>query len=213
MTIIRLVLVDDHRVITDGLTALLSLHDDLEVVGTASGGRAAVTLCADLKPDVVLMDLSMPDMDGVAATRGIARVSTDTRVIALTAIFDEQLISDALAAGASGYLLKSIAGADLAESIRAVARGRAALSLEALPGVAAANKTAATNGHLTPRELDVLKCLSIGASNKQIAINLGLSSGTIRGHVSNILAKLNVENRTAAANYAIRHGLITVQDT
>lgn len=204
--VIRVLLADDHRVITDGLTAVLSLHDDLTIVGTASGGRAAVTLCAELQPDVVLMDLSMPDMDGVEATRTIVAGNSHTRIIALTGFFDEQLVGEVLAAGASGYLLKSISGADLARAIRDVVGGRAALAVEALPGIASAKKTTRTNAQLTAREIDVLERISLGESNKEIAQHLGLSPGTVRGHVSNILAKLGVQNRTAAARYANRNG-------
>ncbi len=206
---IGVLLVDDHRVITDGLTALLKRNDDMSIVGAASGGREAVTLAAELQPDVILMDLSMPDMDGVEAIRAITAGNGHARIIALTGFFDEQLVADALAAGASGYLLKSIRGADLADAIRDVFRGRAALALEALPGIALAKRTTEINGRLTAREIDVLDRLYLGESNKQIALNLGLSPGTVRGHVSHILAKLGVNNRTAAVHQAIRFGLVS----
>jgi DNA-binding NarL/FixJ family response regulator len=206
---IRVALVDDHAVITDGLTTMLSLVDDLEVVGSTNRGSEASQLCTEVEPDVVVMDLSMPDVDGVEATRSILRDHPDIRVIALTGFLDEKHVSDVLEAGASGYLLKSTTGAELAEAIRSVANGRATLSLEALPHLHAAKEPIGPDAHLTPREHEVLELLCRGETNKQIAAGLALSPGTVRVHVSSILAKLGVENRTAAAHYAVRRGLVS----
>ncbi|MDH3752718.1 MAG: response regulator transcription factor [Acidimicrobiia bacterium] len=205
---IRVALVDDHTVVTDGLRTLLSEFDDIEVVGSARDGAAAVELCASHSPDVVLMDLSMPGMDGVEATQHVIADKPDLCVIALTAFLDERLVRDVLAAGASGYLMKSASGADLVDAIRSAANGRASLSLEVLRHVRR-GVDSGEDHHLTPRELDVLQRLASGASNKTIARSLSLSPGTVRVHVSSILAKLGVENRTAAALYALRHNLVT----
>lgn len=201
---IRVIVVDDHAVITDGLSNLLSLHPDIDVVGTANSGGSAVALCTDLRPDVVLMDMSMPDMTGAESTRRILAELPTTHVIILTSFVDREMVHDAVAAGASGYLLKSIGSADLAQAIRSAANGQATLSAEALSHLTTAGPSEPT---LTGRELDVLRGLSEGRTNKQIAAELSLSPGTVRVHVSNILAKLGVANRTAAARYALRHGL------
>jgi DNA-binding NarL/FixJ family response regulator len=203
--VIRVVVVDDHAVITDGLSNLLALQPDIEVVGTANDGGSAVAFCSDLQPDVVLMDMSMPDMTGVEATRRIRSEIPTTQVIILTSFVDRKMVNDAVAAGASGYLLKSIGSADLAQAIRSAAQGQATLSAEALSHLTADRSSEST---LTKRELDVLRGMSQGRTNKQIAADLFLSPGTVRVHVSNILAKLGVENRTAAASHALSHGLL-----
>jgi NarL family two-component system response regulator LiaR len=201
---VRVVIVDDHAVITDGLSNLLTLHPGIEVVGTANAGGSAVAVCGDLRPDVVLMDMSMPGMNGAEATQRILSEIPTARVIILTSFVDRRMVNDAMAAGASGYLLKSIGGTDLAQAIRSAAQGRATLSVEALAHLTTNGPSEST---LTERELDVLRGLSDGKTNKQIAADLSLSPGTIRVHVSKILAKLGVENRTAAARYALHHGL------
>ncbi len=201
---IRVILVDDHTVITDGLSNLLALQPDIDVVGAANGGGSAVALCRDLQPDIVLMDMSMPDMNGAEATRLILSAVPTARVIILTSFVDRKMVNDALAAGASGYLLKSIGSTDLAQAIRSAALGQATLSSEALKYLAG---TESPEPNLTDRELQVLRALSEGWTNKQIAVDMSLSPGTVRVHVSNILAKLDVENRTAAAHYALSNGL------
>lgn len=206
---IRVVVVDDHAVITDGVSSLLTLQPDIEVVGTAEGGRAAIALCADLQPDVVLMDVSMPDVSGIEATRQILSRNPSTRIVILTSYVDEGMVRDAVSAGATGYLLKSISSSELAQAVRSAAQGQATLSGEALAELA---RTDSSKPELTPRELEVLRGLSEGRTNKQIAADLSLSPGTIRVHVSNILAKLGVGNRTAAAHYALRHGLVGTVD-
>lgn len=206
-TPIRLVLVDDHAVVTEGVSMLLARFSDLEVVGTASGGVEAVGLVDATLPDVILMDLSMPDVDGVEATRRIIAAHPEARILALTAFIDHRLVNEAIAAGAAGYLLKSVSGDELAAAIRTVASGASILSPDALSFVVADGREV---GHdLTPRERDVLDWVVRGLANKQIASELGLSPGTVRIHVSNILTKLNVENRTAAAHVARDAGLVS----
>lgn len=205
---IRVLLVDDHAVVTEGLTMLLAGFDDLDVAGTASGGHEAVERYRELRPDVVLMDLSMPDVDGVEATLQIVRLDPEARVLALTAFVEGTLVTDALSAGASGYLLKNASGDDLHDAIRTVADGRSILSDEALRVLMAPTGGDAPGHDLTPRELDVLAHVALGLSNKQIAGELGLQQGTVRIHVSNILAKLRADNRTAAAHIARTHRLV-----
>ena len=206
---IRVMVVDDHAVITDGVSSLLALQPDIEVVGAAVGGRVAVALCADLQPDVVLMDMSMPDMSGIEATRQIRSRHPSIRIVILTSYVDEAMVRDAVSAGATGYLLKSVSGAKLVQAIRSAAQDQATLSSEALVHLAVAGSS---QPELTARELDVLRGLSQGRTNKQIAAGLSLSPGTVRVHVSSILAKLGVENRTAAADFAHRNGLVATDD-
>lgn len=206
-TRIRLVLVDDHAVVTEGLSMLLARFSDLEIVGTASRGADAVGLVDATQPDVVLMDLSMPDVDGVEATRRVMAAHPSARILALTAFVDHRLVTAAMAAGAAGYLLKSVSGDELAAAIRTVASGASILSPDAITFVVGPQNEVGDD--LTPRERDVLDQVALGLSNKQIARELGLSPGTVRIHVSNILAKLRVENRTAAATVARNAGLVT----
>jgi len=207
-TPIRLILVDDHAVVTEGISILLARFSDLEIVGTASRGADALGLVDATHPDVVLMDLSMPDVDGVEATRRVIAAHPHARILALTAFIDHRLVNEAMAAGAAGYLLKSVSGDELAAAIRTVASGASILSPDALSFVVSEGREV---GHdLTPRERDVLDWVARGLANKQIAAKLGLSAGTVRIHVSNILAKLDVENRTSAANVARDAGLVTV---
>lgn len=204
---IRLLLVDDHTAVLEGLSMVLSRFDDLELVGTASGGAEGVARAAELQPDVVLLDLSMPEVDGVEATRRMRADHPQVKVLALTAFLDHQLVVGAVDAGATGYLLKSATGDEIAAAIRTVASGGSVLAPEVLPMLATPPSTI---GHdLTPREGDVLEQLANGLSNKRIAAVLGLSPGTVRIHVSNILTKLGVENRTAAAVVARNNGLVT----
>ena len=204
---IRLVLADDHAVVLEGLSMVLSRFDDIEIVGTALGGAEAVRRVAEIAPDVVLMDLSMPDVDGVEATRRILAGHPNVRVLVLTAFLEHQLVTDAIDAGARGYLLKSSSGDQIAAAVRTVAGGGSTLTAEALPLLSGPKND--TIGHdLTPRERDVLDHLAAGLSNKHIATELGLRPGTVRIHVSNILAKLHVENRTAAVVAARNAGLV-----
>ena len=185
MTTIRVLLVDDHSVVIEGLSMVLSRFDDFALVGTAHGGAEGVARVAELLPDVVLMDLSMPDVNGVEAIRRIRAGHPQVKILALTAFLEHRLVLKAVEAGATGYLLKTASGDELAAAIRTVASGGSVLAPEALPLLA---KTPVSIGHdLTPRELDVLGQLTNGLSNKHIAAELGLSPGTVRIHVSNIL--------------------------
>jgi DNA-binding NarL/FixJ family response regulator len=205
-TSIRVLLVDDHAVVLEGLVMVLSRFDDLELVGTASGGAQGVTRAAELQPDVVLLDLSMPDVGGAEATRRIRADQPQVKVLALTAFLEHRLVTEVFEAGATGYLLKSASGDELAAAIRTVASGGTILATGALSLLTTPRDTI---GHdLTPRELDVLEHLANGLSNKHIATELGLSSGTVRIHVSKVFAKLQVENRTAAAMLARDQGLV-----
>lgn len=206
---IRLVLVDDHAVVTEGVAMMLARFPDLEIVGTASRGADALGLVDATLPDVVLMDLAMPDVDGVEATRRVITAHPSARVLALTAFMDHRLVNAAIAAGVAGYLLKSVSGDELAAAIRTVASGASILSPDALSFVM--NDGSTVGDDLTPRERDVLDRVAEGLSNKQIAATLGLSPGTVRIHVSNILAKLHVENRTAAAMVARSAGLLAAE--
>lgn len=204
----RLLLVDDHAVLIEGLTMLLSGFDDLEVVATASSGANVVECFRVHEPDVVLMDLSMPDVDGIDATTRLRAAFPDVRVIVLTGSPDAHLVSAALDAGASGYLMKSASGDDIAEAIRGVANGQSVFGSEALQALRSVPEPPGPGGELTPRETDVLRLVVGGLSNKQIAVELGISPGTVRIHVSNILAKLDVSNRTAAALLAVDRRLV-----
>jgi len=205
---IRLLLVDDHAVVIEGLTMLLSSFDDLEIAGDASGGIEGVERYDALRPDVVLMDLSMPDISGVEATRRIRTHHAGARVIVLTGSTDAHLVTEAMEAGVSGYLMKNTGGDDLAEAIRGVAIGQAVFGPEAMQVLRAGPETSSVQPQLTPRETDVLREIVRGLSNKQIAAELGISPGTVRIHVSNVLAKLQVSNRTAAALRAVDDGLV-----
>ncbi len=205
MTKIRVLLVDDQALFREGLRTLLSVWDDVEVVGEAANGEEAVTAAAQLKPDVILMDLRMPVLDGAAATRRICVQNPDCRVIVLTTFDDDEHIFDGLRAGAAGYLLKDVPSAKLVEAIRATARGESFLQ----PSVAARVVAEFTRmgqpkpqplvEPLSARELEVLKLVGDGRSNKEIAADLFITEGTVKNHVTNILGKLGVRGRTQAA--------------
>lgn len=206
-TPISVVLVDDHPVVTEGLAILLARFSDIDVVGTATRGADALGVVDATNPDVVLMDLSMPEVDGVEATQRVIAAHPNARVLALTAFIDHHLVTAAMAAGAAGYLLKSVGGDELAAAIRTVASGSSILSPDALSFVVSSHDEVGVD--LTPRERDVLDLVASGLSNKEIAGTLGLKPGTVRIYVSNILAKLDVNNRTAAARVGRNAGLIT----
>ena len=207
---IRVMVVDDHTMVRRGLATFLKVFDDLELAGEAASGQAAIQLCAELQPDVVLMDMVMPDMDGAAATRLIRKQSPLIQVLALTSFKEEILVQSALQAGAIGYLLKDVSADELAQAIRAAHAGRATLSPEAAQAlVHAASQPSAPGLDLTEREHVVLALMVEGLNNTQIAARLTVSPSTIKSHVSNILNKLGVSSRTEAVTLALRHGLIT----
>ena len=216
---IRLLLVDDQALFREGLHTLLSLHEDLQVVGEAGNGLEALAAADALRPDVVLMDLRMPILDGVATTRRLLAAHPTTRVIVVTTFDDDELVFDGLRAGAVGYLLKDVSSDKLVEAIRAAARGESFLQ----PSIAAKvlaefnrlERSAAPPPPptalaepLSERELEILRLLAAGDSNKEIAAALYITEGTVKNHVTNILGKLDARDRTQAALRARELGLI-----
>ena len=207
---IRVMLVDDHLMVRRGLATFLKVFDDLELVGEAESGAAAVQLCAQLLPDVVLMDMMMPDMDGPTTTRLIRQQYPQVQVVALTSYKEQELVQNALQAGAIGYLLKDVSADRLARAIRAAHLGQATLAPEAAQAlVNAANQPPSPGHDLTERERDVLLLMVEGLNNTQIAARLVVSPSTIKTHVSNILSKLGVASRSEAVALALRSGLVT----
>jgi NarL family two-component system response regulator LiaR len=203
---IRVLVADDHAVVREGLRTFLELQDGLEVVGEADDGQAAVRLARRLRPDVVLMDLVMPNLDGVEAMRQLRDSLPDTRVIVLTSFLDDERLLPAIRAGAAGYLLKNVQPQELARAVRAAHAGEALID----PAVAArlvdtlADGRDQQAGQLTPRENEVFELIARGFSNKRIALELGVAEKTVKTHVSHVLAKLGVADRTQAALYAAR---------
>ena len=207
---IRVMLVDDHTMVRWGLATFLMVFEDFKLVGEAENGRTAVQLCAEVLPDVVLMDMAMPDMDGVTATRLIHHQFPQVRVIALTSFKEGKLIRDALEAGAIGYMLKDASAEELAQAIRAAHAGRATLSPEATQAlVHAASQPLEPGLDLTEREREVLLLMIEGLNNTQIAGRLTVSPSTVKSHVSNILSKLGVASRTEAVTLALRNNLVS----
>ena len=206
---IRVLLVDDHAVVRSGLSFFLSTTDDIEVVGEAADGEQALRLCAQLQPDVVLMDMVMPRMDGFTAMQQIRQRYPAIRVLALTSFLDGEFVQRALQAGASGYLLKDVQARDLADAIRAAYAGRSTLATEATQALIQTVAQPAQEGEaLSERERDVLVRMVRGLSNGEIAAQLMISTNTVRHHVRNILAKLEVTNRTEAVHVAMQRGLV-----
>jgi len=206
---IRVLLVDDHTVVRSGLSAFFLAFDDLELVGQAAGGEEAIRLCEQLQPDVILMDLVMPGMDGATATRRIRERWPQIHVIALTSFPDEDLVHKAIQAGATSYLLKNIEPDELEEAIRAAAAGRPTLAPEATRAlINAAGRPAPPGYDLTPREREILALMVQGLSNPEMAGKLDLSISTIKFHVSSVLAKLGVAGRTEAVSLALQHNLV-----
>ena len=206
---IRVMLVDDHAMVRRGLAAFLKVFDDLQLAGEAESGEVAIQLCAEVLPDVILMDMVMPDMDGAAATRAIRQQFPHVQVIALTSYKEGDLVKNALKAGAIGYLLKDVSADDLAGAIRAAHSGRATLSPQAAQAlVETANQPPLPGLDLTEREREVLALMVEGLNNTQIAGKLMVSPSTIKSHVSNILSKLGVASRTEAVTLALRSHMI-----
>ncbi|GIK38661.1 MAG: DNA-binding response regulator [Chloroflexota bacterium] len=207
---IRVLIVDDHEIVREGLETLLAEEATLTVVGQAANGVEAVTLAVDLHPDVILMDLVMPELDGIEATRRIRRARLPCQILVLTSFADDQKVREAIEAGAIGYLLKDVLKADLFRAIHTAAQGKPALHPEAqsyLMRQVSAPPAQIPPTNLTERELDVLRLIAQGQSNKEIATTLHLTEGTVKGYVSAILAKLGVADRTQAALHAVKHGL------
>jgi two-component system, NarL family, response regulator LiaR len=223
---IRVLVVDDHVIVRDGIRALLKTRPDVEVVGEAGSGRDAVAMAADLRPDVVLMDLVMPGMDGIEAIRLIVADRPDSRILVLTSFSAEDKVLPAIKAGAMGYLLKDCDSEELVRSIHQVHRGESSLHpkiarmlLQELAAPRGENDRDSiqrsgrpTVDPLTERELEVLKLVARGKSNREIADDLVVAEGTVRTHVSNILAKLHLASRTQATLFALREGLTSLDD-
>lgn len=208
---IRVMIVDDHLVVRQGLRDFLELQDDVEIVAEAANGLQAVDQAMRVRPDVILMDLVMPELDGIAATRKICELGLGIHVLALTSFAEEERVVPAIQAGASGYLLKDISPDALAEAIRATARGEPRLHPDAartlMQQVTRKPAEPVPDG-LTERELDVLKLVARGLSNHDIAERLVISEKTVKTHVSSLLSKLNMEDRTQLAIYAIHKGIV-----
>jgi DNA-binding NarL/FixJ family response regulator len=209
--VIRVLIADDQPVVRQGLRTFLELHDDIEVVGEAEDGERALEAIAALAPDVVLMDLVMPRLDGVAAIERLRESGSPARVIVLTSFLDEDKVLPAVRAGAAGYLLKDVEPADLVRAIRTVDGGEAllhpAVAARVLRELAADGDRTRRHELLTPREREVLALLARGRANKAIAFELGVAEKTVKTHVGNILGKLGLSDRTQAALYAVREGI------
>jgi NarL family two-component system response regulator LiaR len=206
---IRVMLVDDHTMVRRGLVTFLKVFDDLQLAGEAESGEAAIQLCAEVLPDVILMDLVLPAMDGATTTHAIRQQFPQVQVIALTSFKEVELIKNALAAGAIGYLLKDVSADELAQAIRAAHFGRATLCPEAIQTlVEIENQKPAPANDLTKREREVLTLMIEGLNNTQIAERLTVSPSTIKSHVSNILSKLGATSRTEAVTFALRNRIV-----
>lgn len=205
---IRIVIADDHKVVRQGLRLFLHIDPELSIVGEAGDGAEALTLARQLTPDVVLMDVLMPTMDGVAATEAIRRELPDTEVLALTSVLEDSAVIEIMRAGAIGYLLKDVDGDELCKAIHAAAAGKVQLAPEAAALLLRGLRTTEHAEPLTERETEVLRLLGQGKSNREIASSLHLKEETVKTHVSKILSKLGVRSRTQAAIYAIRNGLL-----
>ncbi len=209
--VIQVMLVDDHNVVRSGLATFLRAYDDLELVGEAKNGLEALNLCRRMQPDVILMDLMMPEMDGIAATRAILADYPEIKIVAMTSFEEQTLVQGVLAAGAISYLLKNVTSDELANAIRAAYSGRSTLAPEAAKALIQATRPAKQPlVDLTEREREVLHLVVQGQSNQQIADTMVISLATVKAHISNILSKLGVSSRTEAIAYAIKHKLVTL---
>jgi DNA-binding NarL/FixJ family response regulator len=206
--VIRVVVADDHRVVRVGLEQLLATFDDVEAVGFAAGGEEAIALCRELEPDVLLLDLSMPDLDGIEVTDRLRATVPGTRVVVFTSFSDRERIVRALDAGAIGYLLKDAEPEEILAAIRAAARGESPLAPRAAAELLADRKTRPPTVELTARELEVLRLVVDGLANKQIARRLGISEKTVKGHLTNLFQRIGVADRTQAALWAERAGVL-----
>ena len=209
---IRVLIADDHAVVRQGLRTFLDLQADIDVVGEAADGEEAVTAAQEHAPDVILLDLAMPVLDGIGALRRLRETTPAARVIVLTSFGEDERLFTALRAGATGYLLKDVEPAELVRAIRTAHAGQSSLSpavaARVIEELASGGRRGAVDS-LTPRELEVLCLIARGRSNKRIALELGVAEKTVKTHVSHVLAKLGLSDRTQAALYAVRAGLVS----
>jgi NarL family two-component system response regulator LiaR len=209
MSPIRILLVDDHAVVRSGLSKFLMVNKDMELVGEASDGAEAIQIAKKSHPDIILMDLMMPGMDGITATHEILKISPQTKIIALTSFSEQNMVQGALQAGAIGYLQKNVTAAELGNAIRSAHVGRMTLSPEATQALAqSVTQSHLPGNELTDRERDVLRCMVDGLNNNEIAAQLVISLGTVKFHVSNIYRKLGVTSRVEAVKIAIGQKII-----
>lgn len=206
--LIRILIADDHIMLRQGLTLCLALDPDLQVVGEAGNGVAAVRMTVELEPDVVLMDLLMPIMDGIVATAAIREQIPDSKVVVLTSVLDDKKVITAIRAGAIGYILKNADAAELVTAIKAAAAGQSYLSRDAATRLTIDTRDTEKPDALTEREVEILRLVAVGRANKEIGNTLHITEQTVKVHVSNILSKLGVQSRTQAALHAVRAGLI-----
>ena len=209
---VRILITDDHGVVRQGLRMFLSLDPQLEVVGEAENGEEALAMARELKPDVVLMDLLMPVMDGIAATEAIRRELPEVEVLALTSVLEDVSVSGSVRAGAIGYLLKNTDADALGRAIKAAAAGQVQLAPEAAARLMHEVRAPQSPEALTDRETEVLRLVARGRANKQIAHELFVAEKTVKAHVSSVLTKLGVQSRTQAALHAVRIGLVSMHE-
>ncbi len=209
---IRVLLVDDHAVVRQGLMMLLSASEDITVVGEAEDGKQALELVKKLRPDIVLMDLVMPVMDGIEATKQIRALGFPCAVLMLTSMVQPQQIQDAIRAGASGYVLKVTKAQDIIDSIYRVAKGQRAIDPIAADVLLTDIAQQGELIDLTPRELEVLREVALGLNNSQIAERLAIGEATVRTHIANVLSKLNLRDRTHATVFALKRGFVSLDE-
>jgi NarL family two-component system response regulator LiaR len=206
---IRVMIVDDHTIVREGLTTLLGVHPELTLVGQAADGGKAIELSDQVSPDVILMDLMMPGIDGVTAIQSIMKSHPEIRILALTSFVENEMLQAALKAGAVGFLLKNISAVELVEAIQAAFIGKSSLAPEATQELIRAATGPPSLGYdLTPREFDVLNQMVKGLTNAEIAQQLGIKPSTVKNHISNILSKLSAASRTEAVSLALKHKLV-----